>query len=209
MSMIYLWHPSVGGDGTVLDLILTRGDSDQIGGGSERFISAVTNDLGITAMPVKWAIKPYRCNFYSEYWMEEGWKSKWDLIWRVTVHFKSPVSVQPLKMGYKGIDDIDDYSPLVESYKYEPIGCLVVGVFASEEKAKAVARNILTDGDLAAARSAAAAPDPLVQVVRVKPEEFHLRAAIGSGEKEFFTGDYPVMVISLLEASGAITHVES
>lgn len=209
MNKLYLWHPSVGGDGTVLDLIITRGNSDQVGGGSERFVSAITEALGIAAMPLKWSVKPYRCNFYSKYWNEEAWDSRWDFVWRLTCHFAAPVSVQPLKAGHLGTEEIDDYSPLVESYKYEPFACLAIGVFPSEEKAKAVARKMLTDGEMAAARQEAAAPDPVLQVVRVKSDEFHLRAAIGSGEASFFLGGYPSTVLSLLEASGARMHAES
>lgn len=208
MSMLYLWHPSVSGDGNVLDFILTRGDSDQIGGGSDRFVSALTAALEITTIPLKWSIKPYRCNFYSEYWSEGGWESRWDFIWRVTVHFKAQVAVQPLKQGYLGIDDIDDYSPLVESYKFEPFSCLVAGSFTSEEKTRETARRIASDKELAAARKGAAAPDPVIQVVRVDEKAFHLRAAIGSGDASFFQGEYPELVLSFLESAGAVTHVQ-
>lgn len=209
MSMLYLWHPSVSADGTVVDLIITRGDSDQVGGGSERFVAALTAALNINAAPWKWAIKSYRCNYYSEYWEEEGLDSKWDFIWRATLHFKAQVAVTPLKLGYLGINDIDDYSPLVESYKFEPFACLAAGVFKSEEKAKETARRLINDKELGAARKEAAAPDPVVQVVRVNPKEFHLRAVLGSGDESFFTGGYPDMVLSFLETSGAVIHAEA
>jgi hypothetical protein len=208
MSMLYLWHPSVSADGTVVDLILTRGDSDQIGGGSDRFVTALAGALDITALPQKWSIKPYRCNYYSEYWDEEGWDSKWDFIWRATIHFKAQVAVTPLKLGYIGIDVIDDYSPLVESYKFEPFACLAAGVLEAEDKARETARRLINDKELTAARKAASAPDPVVQVVRVNPKQFHVRAAIGSGNASFFQEGYPDMVISFLETSGAVIHAE-
>ena len=209
MSMLYLWHPAVSETGLELDLILTRGDSDQIGGGADRFVAAVLGALEIATPPVKWSIKPHRCNFYSEYWREDGWQSRWDYVWRMTVHFKTEVALEPLKLGYLGIDDIDDYSPLVESYKYEPFACLAVAVFASEEKAQGAALRMTDDREIEAERQAAGAPPPVLQVVRVATREDHLRAAIGSGGEEFFTGDYPAMVVSMLEKSGGITHAES
>ena len=208
MSMLYLWHPSVSGDGKVLDCVLTRGDSDQVGGGSERFVSALASTMEIGTIPLKWSIKPYRCNFYSEYWSEGGWESRWDFIWRVTVHFKAQVAVRPVKLGYLGIDDIDDYSPLVESYKFEPFSCLVAGSFTSEEKARETARRLANDKELVTARKGAAAPDPVIQVVRVDEKAFHLRAALGSGDASFFKGEYPELALSFLEAAGAVTHVQ-
>ena len=208
MSMLYLWHPSVSADGTVLDLILTRGDSDQVGGGSERFISHLAGTLDISAVPQKWAIKSCRCNYYSANREEQGWDSRWGFIWRVTIHFKAQVAVMPLKLGYLGIDEIDDYSPLVDSYKYEPFACLAIGAFAAEDKAKATARRVINDKELTAARKGASAPDPIVQVVRVNSERFHVRAALGSGDQSFFQGGYPDMVLSFLETSGAVIHHE-
>ncbi|WP_224982597.1 hypothetical protein [Geomonas agri] len=206
MSMLYLWHPSVGADGTVVDFILTRGDSDQVGGGSERFVSALMGVLDIRAELLKWGIKPYLCNYYSEYWDEDGRESKWDFVWRVTIHFRVQVAIQPLKLGYLGIDYIDDYSPEVESYKFEPFSCLAVGVFNSEHMAKEIARRVITDKELTAARKVVPAPDPVVQVVRVNQGAFHLRAALGSGDDKFFLGSYPEMVLSFLQASGAVIH---
>ncbi len=208
MSMLYLWHPAVIKDGTVLDMIITRGDSDQVGGGSERFVSAVLNALDVTAQAEKWSIRPFRCNFYGEYWMEDDWKSKWDFVWRMTVHFKEAVTVEPLKLGYQGIDDIDDYSPLMESYRYEPYACLVVAAFLSEQQAKGAAGKIVEDRDLREARHVAGAPEPVPEVVPAGGD-FHLRAVIGSGEDSFFKGDYPKLVVSLLEKSGGVVHAES
>ncbi|MBU5612522.1 hypothetical protein [Geomonas azotofigens] len=209
MSMLYLRHPSVSADGTVVDFILTRGDSDQVGGGSERFIGALIGALDIGAEPLKWGIKPYRCNYYSEYWDEEGWESTWDFVWRVTIHFRVQVAIKPFKLGYLGINDIDDYSPEVESYKFEPFSCLAVGVFDAENKAKETARRVINDKELTAARKEVSAPDPVVQVVRVGNGEFHLRAALGSGDERFFRGEYPEMVLSFLQSSGAVIHAQS
>lgn len=207
MSMLYLWHPSVSADGTVVDFILTRGDSDQVAGGSARFVKALAGALEIGAEPIKWAIKSYRCNFYSEYGEEDGWESKWDFVWRATFHFKAQVAVKTPVAGYLGIDQIDDYSPQVESYKFEPFSCLAVGTFPTEDKAKETARRVIRDKELAAARKAVSAPDPVVQVVRVKEREFHLRGSLGSGDEKFFQGPYPELVLSFLQASGAKIHV--
>ncbi|QWV95096.1 hypothetical protein KP004_07940 [Geomonas oryzisoli] len=209
MSMLYLWHPSVGADGTVVDFILTRGDSDQVGGGSERFVSALIAALDLGAEPLKWGIKPYRCNYYSEYWEDKGWASKWDFVWRVTLHFRVQVAIEPLKLGYLGINDIDDYSPEVESYKFEPFSCLAVAVFDSEHKARETARRLITDKELTAKRKEVLAPDPVVQVVRVNNGEYHVRAALGSGDETFFRSDYPEMVLSFLQASGGVIHAEA
>lgn len=208
MSMLYLRHPAVGNDGTVLDLILTRGDSDQVGGGSERFVNAVSSRLGIKAQPRKWSIRPFRSNFYGEYWMEEGWEPKWDFVWRMTVHFRTAVSVEPLKLGYLGLDEIDDYSPFMESYKFEPFACLAIAAFLSEPKAEAAARRVVEDRDLLEARRAVGVQSPAVDVLRVG-DDFHLRAVLGSGEKPFFTSNYPGMVLSMLEKTGGIVHAEN
>lgn len=208
MSMLYLWHPAVSEDGKGLDLILTRGDSDQIGGGAERFVSAVVRTLGISVPPEKWSIRPFRCNFYGEYWMEDGWESKWSFVWRMTVRFREPVAVEAPKLGYLGIDDIDDYSPLIESYKYEPFACLAIAAFVSEKKAQAAAAKIVEDRDLKEARRSAGTQNPVVEVVRVDGD-FHLRAVIGSGDEALFAGPYPALVVSLLEKSGGIIHAES
>ena len=208
MSMLYLWHPAVSADGTVLDMILTRGDSDQVGGGADRFVGATLRTLDIPVPAEKWSIRPFRCNFYSEYWTQGDWKSQWDFVWRMTLHFKRPVTVEPLQQGYLGIDDIDDYSPLVESYKYEPFACLVVAAFPSQQQAEAAAGRIAEDRDLREARQIAAAPDPATEVLRVGGD-FHLRGVLGGGDDNFFKGDYPKMVVSLLEKSGGVIHAES
>lgn len=208
MSMLYLWHPAVSEEGRKLDLILTRGDSDQIGGGAERFVSAVTNALGISVPPLKWSVRPFRCNFYSEYWMEDGWESKWSFVWRMTVHFREPVAVETLQSGYLGLDEIDDYSPMMESYKFEPFACLVIAAFLSGNKAQAAATKIAEDRDLLEARRGAGTQAPAVEVVQVDGD-FHLRAVIGSGDASFFTGSYPALVVSLLEKSGGVIHAES
>lgn len=208
MSMLYLWHPAVGADGKVLDLILTRGDSDQVGGGAERFVGAILEALDISVPAHKWSIKSYRCNYYSEYWMENGWDSKWDFVWRMAVHFKDPVSVRPLKMGYLGLDMIDDYSPLVESYKVEPFACLVAAMFSSEKQAQSAARKIVEDRELSEARHAAKAPDPVTEVVRVSGKEFQVRAVIGKGDRRFFEGAYPDMVVAMLETGGGVVHAQ-
>lgn len=207
MSMLYLWHPAVSKDGTILDLILTRGDSDQIGGGADSFVSAVARTLNISVLPAKWSIRPFRCNFYSEYWMEDGWEAKWSFVWRLTVHFGEPVTVEPLENGYLGINDIDDYSPLMESYKYEPFACLVIAEFVSEQQALAAANKIVEDRDLHEARRAAGTQNPVAEVVQVDGD-FHLRAMIGSGDESFFKGPYPGLVLNLLERSGGILHAE-
>ncbi|QWV99062.1 hypothetical protein KP005_07195 [Geomonas nitrogeniifigens] len=209
MSMLYLWHPSVSADGTVVDFILTRGDSDQVGGGSERFVGALIGALDLGAEPLKWGIKPYRCNYYSEYWEEEGWQSRWDFVWRVTLHFRVQVAVEPIKLGYLGISDIDDYSPEVESYKFEPYSCLAVAVFDSENRAKDTARRLITDKELTAARKEVPAPDPVVQVVREQNGEFHVRASLGSGDETFFRGAYPDTVLTFLQASGGVIHAKA
>lgn len=208
MAKLYLWHPAVSTSGTELDLILTRGDSDQVGGGSDRFVDAVLKALGIENEAAKWSIKPNRCNFYGDYRREEGWRSQWDFAWRMEAHFKSPVAVKPLPAGCLGLMEIDDYSPLVESYKYEPYACLVIGAFNSEEKASSAAEKLAGDKEIQAARHAAAAPEPQVKLFQVAPKEFHLRAAIGSGDESFFTGVYPALVLSMLEAAGGTTHAQ-
>lgn len=208
MSMLYLWHPAVGASGTELDLIITRGDSDQVGGGSDRFVGAVLNALKIREPAEKWSIKANRCNFYGEYWREEGWRSQWDFAWRMEVRFKNPVEVKPLPTGYLGLMEIDDYSPLAESYKYEPYACLVVAAFASQERANLAAGKLAGDKEIEAARHEAAAPEPQIKVLQVASREFHLRAAIGSGDEPFFTGGYPALVLSMLEAAGGATHAE-
>lgn len=208
MSMLYLWHPAVSASGTELDLILTRGDSDQVDGGSERFVEAVLKAVGIKQPAEKWSIKPNRCNFYGEYWREEGWRSQWDFAWRMAVHFKNQIEVKPLPTGYLGLMEIDDYSPLAESYKYEPYACLVIAAFTSQEKARAAAEKLAGDKEIETARHAAAAPEPQIKVLQVAPKEFHLRAAIGSGDEPFFTGGYPALVVSMLEAAGGATHAE-
>lgn len=208
MSMLYLWHPAVGNDGTMLDLIITRGDSDQVGGGSERFVTAVAKSLGIEATPEKWSIRPFRCNFYSEYWTEEGWTSKWDFVWRMTVYFREQVSVEPLKAGYRGLDEIDDYSPLGESYRFEPFSCLLVATFLSLEQARLAAAKLAEDRDLQEARRPVHAPQPAADILAVGAE-FHLRAMLGSGDRPFFEGGYPDMALNLMERSGGIVHAES
>lgn len=209
MSMLYLWHPAVSEKGTEVDLILTRGDSDQVGGGSDRFINDVLSVLKVSVPVRKWSIRSYRCNYYGEYWMEDGWESKWDFVWRVTLHFKEPVAVEPLQLGYLGIDHIDDYSPLVESYRYEPFGCLVVAAFPSQQQAEAAAVKLTEDRDLLEARHAAGAPSPAVEVARIGEDKFQLRAVLGAGDQTFFKSPYPQLVVSLLERSGGATHAES
>ncbi|HBA90028.1 MAG TPA: hypothetical protein DCZ75_19135 [Geobacter sp.] len=206
MSMLYLWHPAVSADGKVLDLILTRGDSDQIGGGADRFVGSVLDAIDISTPANKWSIKPYRCNFYSEYWMEEGWDSKWDFVWRMSVHFKESVAVEPLKLGYVGLDMIDDYSPLVESYKVEPFACLAVATFSSENQAQSAARKIAEDRELVEVRHAVKAPAPVTEVLRISGKEFEIRAEIGKGDRRFFEGAYPDMVVAMLEAGGGNVH---
>lgn len=209
MSMLYLWHPAVSDKGTEVDLILTRGDSDQVGGGSDRFINDVLGALKVSVPVQKWSIRSYRCNYYGEYWMEDGWESKWDFVWRMTLHFKEPVAVEPLQLGYLGIDHIDDYSPLVESYRYEPFGCLVVAAFLSKQQAEAAAVKLAEDRDLLEARHAAGAPSPSVDVMRIGDGKFQLRAVLGAGDQTFFKSTYPQLVVSLLERSGGATHAES
>lgn len=208
MSMLYLRHPAVTEDGKGLDIILTRGDSDQIGGGSERFVAAVLDALHVTAEPQKWAIRSYRCNYYSEYWQEKGWDSKWDFVWRMAVHFKSEIAIEPLKLGYLGINDIDDYSPLVESYKVEPFGCLVAATYSSEKQAQSAARKISEDTELTEARHAAKAPEPVTVVERVSGREFQVRCILGKGDRRFFEGPYPDMVVNMLESGGGRVHAE-
>lgn len=208
MSMLYLWHPAVSETGKEVDLILTRGDSDQVGGGSERFVNALLGILRVEATAQKWSLRSFRCNYYSEYWMEEGWESKWDFVWRMTLHFREPVAVQALNSGYLGIDEIDDYSPLVESYKYEPFGCLAVAAFLSQQQAVAAATRLMEDGDLKEARRAVGAPAPMSQVVGIGAGKFQLRAVLGSGDEAFFKSQYPELVLSLLERGGGVIHAE-
>jgi|GEM_PF-2608119 len=162
MSMLYIRQPGLSKDGKELHIILTRGDSDQIGQASERFVRALLSTLGITfhpplpqtsplplregargwgsvPRPTTWIVKPYRCNYYSEYWKEGGWESRWDFVWRLSLKFDAPVKAKPLENGYAGTDDIDDYSPAVGAHLHPPFQCLAIASFPTERQANTAA----------------------------------------------------------------------
>jgi hypothetical protein len=209
MSMLYIWHPSVSKDGHDLELILTRGDSDQIGAGCDRFIAGILRAIGISAAPDQVSIKPYRCNFYGEYWQEEGWQSQWDFVWRLSANFRKQITVEPLQQGYLGTDEIDDYSELIESYRQTPFSCLVIGAFSEENLAQAAARKVVDSKEVVTAWCTVAAPIPSVEILRVAPDQFQVRAAIGAGDEDFFTSGYPAAIVAMFEAAGGVTHAQN
>lgn len=208
MSMLYLWQPVLSEDGKKLEIMLTRGDSDQIGDGSERFVASVLNSLGVSASPESRTVTPYRCNFYSEYWMKNGWEYQWDFVWSLSVRFDRPVAPETLQLGYLGTDDIDDYSPRVARYRHPPFHYLAVGRFPTQKRAQAAADRILADREIVSARRAIGAPEPLVEVLRVADGEFQVQAAIGEGDVGFFRSGYPGTILSMLEVSGGRIHAE-
>ena len=209
MSMLYLWNPATSGDGKSLEVIITRGDSDQVGGGSERFVGAILKTLGIVHLPGSWSITPYRCNFYSEYAQEGGWDFRWDFVWRLAARFSQPVAPKTFKRGYLGTNDIDDYSAQVGAYRCPPFNCLVVGAFATQQMAVTAAEKIVSDRELAAAGRALAAPEPSLDILRVAAGEFHLRTVVGTGDQAFFESNYPGSILTLLAANGGRIHAES
>jgi hypothetical protein len=208
MSMLYIWNPCLSDDKTELELILTRGDSDQVGNGSKEFVTSLVKSVGMLSLPQRWSIQSYRCNFYSEYWQEKDWKSKWDFVWRLSAHFDKPTHPPTLKKSYIGTDEIDDYSPEVESYKEPPFKCLVVAQYTTDKQAHIAARRISEDREISVCRNAVGAPDPVIHVLRFSAKQFQVRADIGGGDEPFFKSDYPDSIVSMLEASGGITHAE-
>jgi len=208
MSMLYIWNPCLNEDKTRLELIITRGDSDQVGNGSKEFVASLVKGMGLSFLPQRWSIQSYRCNFYSEYWQEEGWKSKWDFVWRLTAHFDRPVNPPDLKAPYLETDETDDYSPLVESYKQPPYQCLVIAQYLSQKQVEAAASKMVGDREIEAARRAVGAPAPVIDLLRLNARQFQLRAVIGAGGEEFFLSDYPARMVAMLAAGGAITHAE-
>ncbi len=209
MSMLYVWNPWLSDDKSQLELVLTRGDSDRVGAGSKRFVAGIARAVGVSAEPQRWSVQSYRCNYYSEYWQENGWESKWDYIWRLCVHFAGPVSPPTLMRTYVGTDEIDDYSAQLESYKQPPFKCLVVGAFHTEKQARSAAGKIADDKEIHEAGRKVSAPEPVIDVYRLAAGGFQLRAEIGAGDEGFFTGGYPDRVVSMLEASGGMTHAEN
>lgn len=209
MSMLYLWHPTLLNKGSAVQFILTRGDSDQIGKGSKRFISALVDAIGTSSAPERWSVQSYRCNYYSEYWEEGDWESRWDFVWRVRVQLESPVNRVKLKMDYVGIDEIDDPSPNAEAYKRPPFRCLTVARFSSEKSARAAESHILKAQELGEARRATGAKASKTDVLRIDARQFHLHAELGSGDQSFFDSKYVAAVLSELSSQGGVIHAGS
>ena len=51
MSMLYVWNPTLLDEGRTLQVMITRGDSDQVGKGSTAFLTAIVTAVGAKATP--------------------------------------------------------------------------------------------------------------------------------------------------------------
>lgn len=206
MSMLYTWDPAVGGDGKRVDIILTRGDADQIGPGSKEFVATVLRAWSITASPRRTNINAYRCNFYSEYWKDGGWENEWDFVWRLSAHFPSNITLKKRPLHYVGIDRVDDYSVTMEAYKHPPFAGLIVAEFAAEKAALAAAAEISSDKELRALGAPSHAPADAV--FRLGGKRFQVRAEVGSGGGDVFGGAVLKRLLARLAAQGGKMHVE-
>jgi len=208
MSMLYVWHPTIVGDGDVVQAMITRGDSDQVGEGSKQFVESLLQAVGVSAAAKTWKIESFRSNFYSEYWQEGDWQSRWDFVWRCRIKVQEPVA-KLKNLHYLGIDEIDDPSARAEEYKKPPYRCLVIAQLASERRAGEVA-ELISGSEVPAGKKGAKGKPPKPEIFRITGRKFHLHVDLGSGGEAFFSAaeSYPETIAALCEKHGALIHVE-
>lgn len=190
MSMLYVWHPVVLDDGHTLQVMITRGDSDQVGNGSPAFLAAILKAFGVTGIAKSGAVEFFRSNFYSEYWEEPGWESKWDVVWRCRITLAGKPTIKK-KAAYVGIDEIDEYAEVIETRKKGPFACLAVAEFSTEKAATSV-------------------PDAAGTVFKVAPKRIHLHVEVGTADAKTLENpaSKPNTLVAACEAAGGRVHVQ-
>lgn len=188
MNMLYLWHARIMEDASRCRFMITRGDSNQVSKGSQRFIAEALQALGIDAEPTRWTIETARSNYFGDYSDESEWESRWDLVWRVTVDCASIVRIKDLDAEYIGVDLIDDYSPEVEKMKEPPFLALAVAGFDDRAKAEKAAASLARHPE---ADGPEAHDCEIVKVAR----GWFVYAGLGSGGTNLFQG--PVLATAL------------
>ena len=207
MSMLYLWNPTLLDEGRTLQVMITRGDSDQVANGSTAFLAAILKAVGVKTASKGSTIEQFRCNYYSEYWEEPGWESRWDIVWRCRVKLAAAVAGVKIAGDYVGIDEIDEYSPDLDARKKAPYPGLVVAEFPSEKAAADAAAAIAGDPHLMEARTAPKTT-PKSSVFKVAAKRFHLHLSLGSLNVASFEADdsYANAVVERCEELGARVH---
>lgn len=208
MSMLYIWHPTIIKTGNLVQLMITRGDSDQVGKGSKAFAQSLLHIAGISAEPKTWKIESFRCNFYSEYWQDDDWQSRWDFVWRCRIETSEPAT-KVKAATYVGIDEIDEHSPQVDRYKMPPYRGLVIAEFTSETRAKAADDAIRSDVP-ASKKKQGKGHSTSSAIFKIAAKKFHLHIDVGSGDEAFFSKNaYPEKVVELCEEHGGLIHVQT
>jgi hypothetical protein len=140
MSLFYVWNPSlVKQDPPTLTFVLSTGDGDQIGRGTDEFIAGLLRDLQVTVPPVRWSLLPFRAYYFRDPDLSgPDWQDLWPMMWLATVEVPTvPMQVPVTWHGPRGTDanNVDDASfSRDDHWLYWPSAhCLVIADFANEE----------------------------------------------------------------------------
>lgn len=208
MSMLYVWNPTLLDEGRTLQVMITRGDSDQVGKGSSAFLTAILTAVGAKATPKGARIERCRCNYYSEHWEEPGWESRWDLVWRCRIRLAAPLVRFKSATDYVGIDAIDEYNPTADSQESARFQCLAVAEFTTEKAAANAAAAIAKDPDVSARRRTTKGSALKSDTFKIAPKRFHLHIELGSVDVSAVekSDAHANVVVEKLEALGGSVH---
>jgi hypothetical protein len=212
MSLFYIWNPSlISREPPTLSFVLTTGDGDQIGHGSEGFVAGLLRDLGIDDKPTRWELTPIRSSYFADEPDADDWRDRWPLVWRARVELpavpiKVPITAQvPRGTDADGADD-DTFSQDDHWLTWASARSVVIADFVNEGDRKRA------EAEISAARNKGAIPTVEVSRGEAFGRLPQLTIDLGERPNSYFEGGAPdaAKVAALVErCGGATNHVAS
>ena len=151
MSAFYVWSPSKSdNNASVVEVLLTRGDTDSIAEGSMAFGQEIIKSIGLDDRVTGCAVKAFRSNYFSEYLGESDWRDVWQPVWKVEIAVNKPnVLVPQLRTNGIGTDAEDEsWTPQKRLRDDTMLNCLVIADFKNS-KGRERARNAIVESGAA------------------------------------------------------------
>ena len=112
MAAYHIWHPAyVRSEPLILEAFVTLGDAIFLAHGTDAFVQAVLEVLGIGVKPAAWQFDAMRTHYFSSYRdSSTDWEDRWALAWRLraTLPPESPPMLPELnRRGYFDLNAAD------------------------------------------------------------------------------------------------------